>query len=154
MHFSSPHTCYIACPSQFRDFITRIIFCVECRTLSSSLCSLLHSPVTSSVLGPNSFLSTPFSNTFNLRSSLSVSEQVSYPDKTGKITVWIILIFILLDSKLEGYRQTFRICNTDCFSTTKILIRTRLNIKFYAHHRSCVNFTSVLRKDCQVSTAQ
>jgi hypothetical protein len=25
--------------------ITRIIFCAECRSLSSSLCSLLHSPV-------------------------------------------------------------------------------------------------------------
>jgi hypothetical protein len=41
-----------------------------------------------------------------------------------------------------------------CFSTAKILIRTRLNIKFYVHHRSCVNFRSVLTKDYQVSTAQ
>jgi hypothetical protein len=35
------------------DLITRIIFGDEYRLLSSSLCSLLHSPVTSSRLGPN-----------------------------------------------------------------------------------------------------
>jgi hypothetical protein len=33
--------------------INRIIFGDEYRSLSSSLCSLLHSPVTSSLLGPN-----------------------------------------------------------------------------------------------------
>jgi hypothetical protein len=32
--------------------ITQIIFGDEYRSLSSSLCSLLHSPVTSSLLGP------------------------------------------------------------------------------------------------------
>jgi len=32
----------------------------ECRSQSSSLCSLLHSPLTSSLLDPNVFLSTPF----------------------------------------------------------------------------------------------
>jgi hypothetical protein len=35
------------------DFITQIIFAEEYRSLSSSLCSLLHFPVTSSLLGPN-----------------------------------------------------------------------------------------------------
>jgi hypothetical protein len=41
----SPHTCYIPRPSHFLDIITRIIF-VEYRSLSSSLCSFLHFPVT------------------------------------------------------------------------------------------------------------
>jgi hypothetical protein len=32
---------------------------VECRSLSSSLCRFLHSPVTSSLLGPNILLGYP-----------------------------------------------------------------------------------------------
>jgi hypothetical protein len=56
------------------------------RSLSSSLCSFLHSPVTSSLLGP-SILNTLFANTLSLCSSLIVSDQVSHPYKTiGKIT--------------------------------------------------------------------
>jgi hypothetical protein len=39
-------------------------------TLSSSLCSFLHYPVTSSLLGPNIPLNTLFSNTLSLRFSL------------------------------------------------------------------------------------
>ena len=53
-----------------------------CRSISSSLWSFLHSPVTSPLVGPSIFLSTLFSNTFSLRSSLSVIHQVSYPFKT------------------------------------------------------------------------
>ena len=84
------------------DLITRIIFGEEYRSLSSSLCSFLHSPVTSSLLGPNVPLSTLFSNTLSLCSSLNVSDQVSHPHKTtGKIIVLFILIFIFLDNKLE-----------------------------------------------------
>ena len=41
------------------------------RSLSSSLCSFLHSLVISSLLGPNILLSTLFSETFGLRSSLN-----------------------------------------------------------------------------------
>jgi hypothetical protein len=55
-------------------------------SLSSSLCSYLHSPVTLSLIGPNILLNTRFSNILSLRSSLSVSDQVSHPYKTtGKI---------------------------------------------------------------------
>ena len=45
----------ITCPAHliFLDFITRTILGEEYRTLSSSLCSFLHFPVTSSVLGPS-----------------------------------------------------------------------------------------------------
>ena len=46
--------------------ITRTIFGEQYRSLSSSLCSFLHSPVTSSFLGPNILLNTLFSNTLNL----------------------------------------------------------------------------------------
>jgi hypothetical protein len=41
------------------------------------LCCFLHSPVTSSLLGPKIFLSTLLSNTLSLCSSLSVRDQVS-----------------------------------------------------------------------------
>ena len=68
------------------DFITRTILGEQYRTLSSSLCSFLRSPVTSSLLAPNILLNTLFSNTLELRSSLHVSDQVSHPYKTtGKI---------------------------------------------------------------------
>jgi hypothetical protein len=73
--------------------ITRIIFGVEYRSLSSSLCSLLHYTVTLSLLGPNILLNTLFSNNRSLRSSRNVSEQVSHPYTTGKIIVLYILIF-------------------------------------------------------------
>jgi hypothetical protein len=64
------------------------------RSWSSSLWSFLHSPVTSSRLGPNILLNTPFPNTLSLCFSLNVSYQVSHPYKTtGKIIVLYILIF-------------------------------------------------------------
>ena len=59
--------------------------------------NILHSPVTLSLLGPNILLSTLFSNTLSLCSSLNVSDQVSHPYKTtGKIIVLYILIFYCL----------------------------------------------------------
>ena len=63
------------------DFITRTILGEEYISLSSSLCSFLHSNVTSSLLGPNILLSTLFSNAFSLRSSVNGSDQVSRPYK-------------------------------------------------------------------------
>jgi len=48
----------------------------------------LHSPATSSLLGPNILLNTLLSNTPSLRSSLNLSDQISHPyTKTGKIIV-------------------------------------------------------------------
>ena len=66
----------------------RTILGEEYKSFSSSLCSLLHSPVTSSLLGPNILLNAIFSNTLSFLSSRSVSDQVSHPYKTtGKIIV-------------------------------------------------------------------
>jgi len=87
------------------DLITRKILGEEYKSLSSTLCSFLHSLVASSFLGPNILLSTLFSNTLSLHISLNVSDQVSHPYKTtGKIIVLYILSFILWDSKLEDKR--------------------------------------------------
>ena len=96
------HTCYMPSPFLLLDFITRTILGEEYRSFSSSLCSFLHSPVTSSLLGQNILLNILSSNTLSLRSSLNVTDQVSHPYKTkGKIIVLCILIFIFLDSNLE-----------------------------------------------------
>ena len=68
------------------NFITRNILGEEYKSLSSSLCTFLHSPVTSSLLGPNILLNTLFSYTLSLPSSFNVSDQVSHSCKTtGKI---------------------------------------------------------------------
>jgi len=61
------------------NLFPRIQIIWEHRSLSSSLCSFLHSPVTSSLLSPNILLNTLFSNTLRLRSSLNVRDQVSHP---------------------------------------------------------------------------
>ena len=48
------------CPARFilLDFITRTILGEEYKSFSPSLCNLLHSPVTSSLRGPNSIYTT------------------------------------------------------------------------------------------------
>ena len=82
-----------------------LILLEEYKSYSCSLCSLLHSPVTSSLLGPNILLNTMLSNTLSFLSSLNVSDQVSHPYKTtDKIIVLCILIFKFLDSNLEDKR--------------------------------------------------
>ena len=74
------------------DFITRKILGEEYRSLSSSLCSFLHFPIISSLLRSNILLSTLFSNTIRVRSSLNENDQVSHPHKTrGKVIVLYIL---------------------------------------------------------------
>ena len=70
--------------------IMQIIFGVGYRSLSSSLCSFLHSPVTSALLGLHIFLSTLFSNTLSLRSSLIVSTQVHAHTKQQAILQFCI----------------------------------------------------------------
>jgi hypothetical protein len=74
-----------------------MIFGEQYRSLSSSLCSFLHSYVTSSLLDPNILLRTLFSNTPSLGFTPSVSDQLSHPYKaTGKISVIIIVVIKLL----------------------------------------------------------
>jgi len=92
------------CPAHISllDLMTQIKIIAQYKWRSSSLCSLLHSPVTSSLLGPNIFLSAVFSNTLRLCSSLNVTDHVSHPHKTaGRLTVPYILISVFLDSEQD-----------------------------------------------------
>jgi hypothetical protein len=69
--------------------------------LWSSLCKFLHPPATSPISGPDILLSTQFSNTLGLCSSLSVRDQVSHPYKTIDTLIVLytcILIFTFLDT--------------------------------------------------------
>jgi hypothetical protein len=95
------------CPSHLilLAVITLTILGEEYKPCSSSLYSFLQPPVTSSLLGPNIQLSTLFSDTLNLCSSLDVRDKVSHPYKTtGRIIVFYILIFTFLGSIQEDKR--------------------------------------------------
>jgi len=97
-----PHMCYMPRLPHSSWFDPWTILSEEYRSLSSSLCSFLHSPVTLILLGPNMFLNTLFSNTLSLHSSLNMSVQVSHPCKT---TGRILVLFKFLDSKMEDKRS-------------------------------------------------
>jgi hypothetical protein len=67
IRFSSPHiraTCAVHLILFY--LVTRTMFGEQYRSLSSSICSLLHSPVTSSHLVPNILLNTLFWNALKL----------------------------------------------------------------------------------------
>ena len=87
------------CPNHFilLDFFTQTVLGEEYRSLSSSLFSFIHSPVTFSLLDPNILLSTLFSDTLRLCSYLNMTEQVSLPGL-------YISFFTFLDSKFEDKR--------------------------------------------------
>ena len=75
--YSSPlrHTRYMPCPSHSSQFVTRTTFGEQYRSLSSSLCSFLPCPVTSSLLGPNILLNTLLVYLTNIIISFTVSSR-------------------------------------------------------------------------------
>jgi len=84
----SPSPIRATCPAHLLlDFVTRTILGEEYRSLSSSLCSFLQSPVTSSLLDPNILLNTLFSNTLSLRCSQCERPSFTPTQTTGKIIV-------------------------------------------------------------------
>ena len=102
--YISPLPLCATCPANIilLDLITRMIFVHEYRSLGFSFCSFLHSPVVSSLLGPSILLSTLFSNTLSLRSSLILNDQVAHLYKTiDKITVLYIFKFLIANLKTK-----------------------------------------------------
>ena len=100
-----PHTCHVTAHLILFYLIKLTIFGEDHRSWSSSLCTFLHSPVASSLVVPYIFLSTLFSNTLSLLSSLNVSDQLSHPYKTtGKITVFYVSSswHIILQNKVRN----------------------------------------------------
>jgi hypothetical protein len=70
------------------DLIIRIILGEGCKLWISSLCSFIELPVSSSFLGPDILLSTPFSNTLNL---FMVTEHCLLACFHGGINYWCLL---------------------------------------------------------------
>jgi hypothetical protein len=71
----------------------------------SPLCSFLQPPVTSSLFSTNILLSTLFSNTLSLYSSLNAKDQVSHAYRTkGRIIALCVLIFKLFVSRRNDRR--------------------------------------------------
>lgn len=93
------------CPAHlillYLNVISQIIPGEEHKSWSPSLCYFLQSPMTSSFLDPNIFLSTLYSNTLSLCSSLNMRNQVSQPYKKQANLFVLILIYIFLASIWE-----------------------------------------------------
>jgi hypothetical protein len=79
-------------------------FCEVLKLWSSSFCSHIQPPATSSLLGPNILLSTLFSNTLNLCSSLGVRVQVSHTYKTARKI--IVFFYFLIFKSCRGNEKT------------------------------------------------
>jgi len=130
------------CPAHLilLDFITQTTLGEEYRSLSSSLCSFLYSPVTSSLLGPNILLSTLFSNTLSLCSFLNVSDQVKHPYKTrGKI---IVLYIQSLNFRIANWKSKLHTVTVISYAIWNVLDETvSLNTCYrYMHQKSiCLN---------------
>jgi hypothetical protein len=105
--------------------------------------------LTSLLLGPNILLSTLFWNTFSLRSSFNVSDQVSHTYKQGKVTVLYILMCVFLDNKLGDkvfwteWQKSFRHLNLLLIS---YLIRF-LFVKFVPKYLNSSSWDFVLHSD-------
>jgi len=101
----------------------------EYRSLNSSLCSFLHSLVTSFLLGRNNLLNALFCNARSQRFTLNMNDQVSHSYKTaGKIIILYILtfkFFKLVGSKPEDKFIMSQRWNTLSDRRSSVCIATR-----------------------------
>jgi len=83
-------------------FYQQQILVVQCKSLSSYLCSFLHFPFTSFLLAQSILLDALYLNIRSLDSSQNVNDQDSHPYKiTGLIIFVYILNFKFFNNKLE-----------------------------------------------------
>ena len=113
--------------------ITLTILGVAYRSLSSLLCSFLHSPVTLSLLVPNILLNTLYSNTISLCSSFNVSDQVSHPHPNNRQNYSSVDITFYTNKISEYARKLNQI-----YHTTVMLI-----LSFYCCHISSTTNCSI-----------
>jgi hypothetical protein len=97
-------------PFNFSDLLKWIIFAEEYIPWSSSLYSFVYSPVTSSLLGPNNFPSTIFSNILSLCFCLHVSDHILHPyQTTGNIFLYILIFkFWIVNWKTKDSEPNFK----------------------------------------------
>jgi len=83
------------------DLIIRMIFGEQYRYLIFSSCSVLHSPVTSSLLGQNILLNTLFKNTLSPHPSMWATKFHTHTKQQAKLYFCIFLMFckILMSEK-------------------------------------------------------
>jgi len=98
-----PHTFQSLPLPHFRllDSINQITFSQQYWSLSYPLCSLLQSTVSQFLSTTNISLSTLFSHTLSLCSSLRIRQHFYVKIKTDKVIFLFILICIYFDSKME-----------------------------------------------------
>ena len=95
VYIPSPrHTCHMLSPFHSSQFFTRTILFGVYKSVSSSLCSVLRSLVTSSFLSPNILLNTMFSNTLSFLSSYSCGNSMNQvPHYRRQMSYCVIYIF-------------------------------------------------------------
>jgi hypothetical protein len=115
--------------------MTRITLGEECKK-SCSLCSLLHSPGTPSLLGLNILLRTLFSNTLSLCPSSNVRGQISHPYKVARYPYYFSFFvknlkfchcFFFLDDLLQIHTSSDYYCCHVCLSVRPYVLLSTLN---------------------------
>ena len=113
----------------------------EYNACSSALCNFLHSPVISSLLAPNIYLSTLFSNTLNLCSSLYVRDHVSQPSNTiGNIIVLYALTLNFFDGRWDD--KITIIAWGDWFSRSTIVRRILHSLYLCLHSLRILHYSN------------